>query len=1084
MQFVSFSAKIKSAVQMASHTAFLAMLAAALMGLRPEILRAESAKPQSLAGEWQFQLDPQDTGLKERWFGRALEQRLQLPGALQSQGFGEDITPDTRWTANVNERSWWTAPKYAPYRQPGNIKIPFWLQPDKHYVGAAWYQRKIEVPADWQGRRVALRLERPHWETRVWVDDREIGTQNSLSTPHLYDLGTRLAPGQHVLTIRVDNRLIVDVGVWAHSVSDHTQGNWNGLAGTLELFATSPVWIEDAQVFPDVKRKSARLVVTIGNDTGKPGKGTLQVGDRASAVEWRETGGAIEQEIALGPDAQLWDEFNPALQRLTLKLSGDQADDQRTVTFGLREIATQGRQFVLNGRKTFLRATLECCIFPRTGYPPTDVEAWKRIIRICREHGLNHIRFHSWCPPEAAFIAADELGFYYQVECAAWTSVGDGKPIDRWLYEEGERITRAYGNHPSFLLMPYGNEPGGAKQNEYLAKWVNYWKGRDTRRLYTSASGWPSISENQYHVTPAPRGPGGWIGKDYRASIKDLTAPVVVHEMAQWCVYPNFDEIAKYTGPLKAKNFEIFRASLAAHGMLDQWRDFLRASGRLQTLCYKEEIEAALRTPGVSGIQLLDLHDFPGQGTALIGLLDAFWDQKGYVKPEEVRRFFNTTVPLTRMAKRVWTTGETFAAEAELAHFGAAPLENSTAYWKLVDSSSRTVAHGEWAPKTMPVDAGIPLGRITIDLSRLAAPQQYRLVVGLEGAPFENDWNIWVYPAAPARAEIPGIVVATALDEPTLAKLEAGEKVLLLPSRISSPHPKGSFTPVFWNRQWFPQQSCETLGLLCDPRHSALQAFPTSFYSDWQWEDIVSHSRGLILDSLPPKLRPIVQIIDDWNSNRKLGLVFECRAGKGALLVCSADLSRNLDQRPAARQLRASLLEYMNSPAFKPEVLVSEGQLTELFQSTGPSTLANLDAQVVRADSEDRANGNTADKAIDGNPDTFWHTPWANPVPPFPHELVIDMTRELDLTGFRYLPRQDMQNGWFARYEFYVSADGKSWGKPAAKGEFPADDKEKVIKFSQPQRGRFIRLVALDGLRNNPWAAIAELDVMTKGDRR
>ena len=65
--------------------------------------------------------------------------------------------------------------------------------------------------------------------------------------------------------------------------------------------------------------------------------------------------------------------------------------------------------------------------------------------------------------------------------------------------------------------------------------------------------------------------------------------PVIVHEMGQWCVYPNFDEIKKYTGPLKPKNFEIFRDSLAAHGMLDQWRDFLRASGKLQALCYKEE---------------------------------------------------------------------------------------------------------------------------------------------------------------------------------------------------------------------------------------------------------------------------------------------------------------------------------------------------------------------------------------------------------------------------------------------------------------------------------------------------------------
>ena len=109
--------------------------------------------------------------------------------------------------------------------------------------------------------------------------------------------------------------------------------------------------------------------------------------------------------------------------------------------------------------------------------------------------------------------------------------------------------------------------------------------------------------------------------------------PAVVHEMGQWCVYPNFDEVRKYTGPLKPKNFDIFHDSLAEHGMLDQWRDFLRASGKLQALCYKEEIEAALRTPGIGGFELLDLHDFPGQGTALVGVLDPFWESKGYITP-------------------------------------------------------------------------------------------------------------------------------------------------------------------------------------------------------------------------------------------------------------------------------------------------------------------------------------------------------------------------------------------------------------------------------------------------------------------
>ena len=271
------------------------------------------------------------------------------------------------------------------------------------------------------------------------------------------------------------------------------------------------------------------------------------------------------------------------------------------------------------------------------------------------------------------------MGFYFQVECCVWSKPGEDKALGEWLYAESERIVRAYGNHPSFLLLTHGNEPSGKNRDEFLAGWVNFWKQRDPRRLVTSGSAYPQLPENQYHVYHKGRGPHGWLGKDYQADVEAFTVPVVVHEMGQWCVYPNFDEVRKYTGPLKPKNFDIFRDSLTEHGMLDQWRDFLRASGKLQVLCYKEEIEAAMRTPGIGGFELLDLHDFPGQGTALVGVLDPFWESKGYVTPAQYRRFCNTTVPLARVLKRVWTTDETLSAEVEVAHFGPAPLQNAVA---------------------------------------------------------------------------------------------------------------------------------------------------------------------------------------------------------------------------------------------------------------------------------------------------------------------------------------------------------------------------------------------------------------------
>ncbi len=580
---------------------------------------AAAAETLDLSGRWRLALDRANGETPPA----TLAESMQLPGLLQAQGFGDDVSTETKWIGGIADRSWFNAPQYAPYRQPGNVKVPCWLQPDRHYAGVAWYQRDIEIPAAWSGQRVVLTLERPHWETRVWLDDRPVGTNNSLSTPHVYELGLvagdgathlrqgsgghapprsdglgsgRLQPGKHTLTVRVDNRMVVDVGENSHSVTDHTQGNWNGLVGALTLHRTPPVWIEDVQVYPDAAAKSARVKVRIGNATGEAGGGRCQVsgvgcqnGGAATDVTWSVAGGTAELDVAFTPASSTWDEFDPVLIPLTLTLTPDTRNPtphMRDARVGLRTLATTGTHFTLNGRPIFLRGTLECAIFPKEGHPPTDVESWRRIVRICKAHGLNHIRFHSWCPPEAAFVAADEEGFYYQVECASWanqsTTIGDGKAIDAWIYAEADRILQAYGNHPSFLLMPYGNEPGGRNHPAFLGKWVEHYKAKDPRRLYTTAAGWPERSENQYHNVPQPRvqGWGQGLGSrinaragetttDYRGFVEKRSVPVVSHEIGQWCVYPDFDEIPKYTGYLKAKNFEIFRDFLNARGMGD-----------------------------------------------------------------------------------------------------------------------------------------------------------------------------------------------------------------------------------------------------------------------------------------------------------------------------------------------------------------------------------------------------------------------------------------------------------------------------------------------------------------------------------
>ena len=424
---------------------------------------------------------------------------------------------------------------------------------------------------------------------------------------------------------------------------------------------------------------------------------------------------------------------------------------------------------------------------------------------------------------------------------------------------------------------------------------------------------------------------------DYRDYVTARAVPVISHEIGQWCVYPNLAERAKYTGYLKAKNFDIFADTLAAAGMADQASAFVHASGKLQALLYKEDIESALRTPGMGGFQLLDLHDFPGQGTALVGVLDPFWDPKGYVTADEFRRFSGQTVPLARLDRRVFTTAETLEADVEVAHFGPEPLAGVKPSWRLVDESGKAVARGALPARDVPVDNGIALGRVSVRLRGLAAPRRYRLVVGLDGTPFENDWDVWVFPTRVDTAVPAGVTVVGALDAAAEARLAEGGRVVLLvpPDRVRGDalgKVELGFSSIFWNTAWTSRQAPHTLGVLLDPKHPAWQAFPTEGHSNWQWWYLVSRAGAMILDDLPQALRPTVQVIDDWFTNRRLGLVFEARVGKGRLLVTSIDLERDLETNLVARQMRHSLLSYAAGPRFAPQVEVTADAVRSLVR--------------------------------------------------------------------------------------------------------------------------------------------------------
>lgn len=911
----------------------------------------------SLQGDWGLLLDPTDKGLRGHYWNAAYPDKVKLPGSLTSNGIGDTISVNTPWTGDLIDSTFFRSDKYKTYRD-GHVKVPFWLNPTRYYVGPAWYKRSIDVPEKWSKQKITLNLERCHWETSVYINGTFCGARNSLVAPHRFDVTPYLKAGRNSIVIRVDNRIKINVGPNSHSVSDHTQTNWNGLIGDMSLQVSDRTYIDDVQIHSDIVAGKVNTIIKIRQDRNKSFEGTL-------AIKVGESGKIVELPVRLTNDtttlfasykidnAKLWDEFSPNLYTMSVQLKskdGQVVSDQQH-TFGLRELGKKDTRITVNGRPTFLRGDVDCAAFPLTGFPPTSEQEWETIMKTAKDYGLNHLRFHSWCPPDAAFRVADRLGLYLYVEAPLWanqgSAVGTDGIIDQFIYDESLRIIAEYGNHPSFCFMSYGNEPAGADQEAFLGRYVNFFKQFDSRRLYTSAAGWPSIPENDFDIHSDAR-IQRWgeeltsiINKgtpntayDWREIIKSHHRPYVSHEIGQWCAYPNFDEIAKYTGVTRAGNFEIFRESLQKNGMGSLAKPFLMSSGKLQALCYKADIEAALRTPGFAGFQLLGLHDFPGQGTALVGVLDAFWQSKGYITPEEYRTFCNETVLLAKMNKLLFTSSDTFKADFEIAHFGANQLTNQTLVWSIIDETGKTQKSGEIRKDRVLIDNAQSIGSITFPLTNFKRAQRLTLKIQLKGTSIYNSWNVWVYPDKVAE-NTGKVMVVKSLTREVLDQIKNGATVYFEAfgkvKKEQGGDIKIGFSSIFWNTSWTKGQGPHTLGLLLDPKHPLFGNFPTEFHSDYQWQEIVSHSQAMMLGDLNPTIKPLIQPIDTWFENRKLGLLFEAKMGKGKLLICSADLESDLNERHSARQLRHSLFNYLNSKKFNPAVEISESDIDKIF---------------------------------------------------------------------------------------------------------------------------------------------------------
>lgn len=893
-----------------------------------------------LSGSWRFAIDANDQGLNNLWFNEDLSDTIQLPGTMDQNKKGYR-----------NENRDFTEHLSRPFA----------------YEGKAWYQKDIQIPKQWGNKRIILSLERSKI-TRLWVDDKFVAADNCLGVPQVHDVSEFLSPGKHTLTICVDNKIRPGVS-GGHQITDQTQTNWNGIIGKIFLRASDKVWIDSVLVYPDVSAKKIAVHVTLGQQLEKSASGTLQisakifnsksshvVAPKAYSFENIEKTTALKYEYELGDDALLWDEFSPDLYTLTIKLKAAVAEknfkQQYQTTFGLREFKTRGTQFTINGRPTFLRGKCDAMTNPILGHPSMKTKDWIRIFKIAKSHGINHYRFHSSTPPKAAFEAADIVGVYVQPELYNFSDDLSQSPEGaQYTKDEALRILKVYGNHPSFVMFALGNEMFHGRG--VRAEIVRALRDFDQTRLYAQASNYELSAEgfaegDDYWVAvranpkaseadAAVRGsfshadlPLGHIQTqppstryDYSKALVNTFVPVVGHEIGQFQMYPDFDEIKKYTGVQKPWNLEVFRKRLKEAGMLDQWKDFFRASGALSIICYREEIEAALRTPGFGGFELLDLQDFPGQGTALVGVLDAFMDSKGLITPEKWRQFCSETVPLLRFDKYIWTADQTFTADAQVAHYGKEKLSADFS-WCFKNAKGWVIDRSKIPSVQVTSGQVFDICKIEIPLNNCESPAKYTIEIKI-GAN-TNEYPIWVYPPELSIDLSPKVLISRSWDK-TKQQLQNGLSVLFIPELSDLVNSiEGFWASDFWCYPTF-RSVCQnmnkpispgTLGILCDPSHPALKAFTTESYSNWQWWYLIMNSRAMILDTTEKDFRPIVQVIDNFDRNHKLAMLFECKVGNGKLLVCSMDLPC-LENHPEAKQMLWSLYEYMKSSAFKPK---------------------------------------------------------------------------------------------------------------------------------------------------------------------
>lgn len=902
-------------------------------------------KSMNLSGKWHFQLDPNNKGIQDRWFENSLKDSIKLPGTTDEGGFGA-MGPET----------------------PDRVGV---LTRRHEYLGVAWYSREINIPKSWKDYDISLHLERVMWQSQLWIDGKKVGVpQDSLCVPHIYQLGN-LASGKHQLTMKIDNRMIHPIGNKNHGYGEQTQSRWNGVIGEIKLNARPKSQIKSLRVFTN-NLPNNQMQFGIKNSGTMAG---LKVrcsiidpkGGKVIGISQKEVAKSIQNiNVTCTINPIQWSEFTPKTYLAKVELfRDDKLYDTLTSTCGFRKISNKGNKLLINGKPVFMRGNLDCVHFPKTGYPSPYKKDWIRIFKTYQEYNLNHVRFHSWCPPKAAFEAADELGIYMQAEGPIWIDhwmthknsrpemdcegypQGIGKndrTLDQFAKAEFRRILDEYGNHPSFMFFCFGNELGTSNFAE-TAKWVKELKEYDPRRLYAASAARTITKYCDFNATHAIPGIG-WCRQhyefgtnwDYEKLYGRVHVPIISHEVGQWPVYPKWSLIDKFDGVLRNTRLERMREQAKKNGVFSDQEAFTKSSGALNQTLYKDEVESFLRTPSCRGFQLLSLQDFQGQGEAYIGWLDCFWDSKGTTDPKVFRGYCAPVVALAKLSSYVFTNGDNFSCDLLVRNDSDKDLNNKQLIVKLVTTDGKIISQTFYKVNAKCGEV-ITVGKFSATLTANSA-RRLNLVLSLEGKKEDNSYPLWVYPKSLPEINDSKIVITGEFNAQTIKLLSEGRSVLLKANRLGDEKASknAAWMPLYWSVPFFPGQSKDTLGLVVKNNHPAFANFPTSYFNNWQWYRICRGARGFDLThKIPESYKPIAQPVTDFHINKKLGSIFELKVGKGKLLVCGYNLDSNL---PETKQLKYSLLKYMTSKKFKPKQNIPLEDLKNLFKFIAKAPVA------------------------------------------------------------------------------------------------------------------------------------------------